>query len=426
MSNSIPSLTMAALNSARADLNMSFQPSAWRVDWDTNYALSPSILREGITLMPTTKTPQFKAGDVVEILDSYNSPAKVGQLGIIRDGLDTFQRYTVDFSQNNTVLMANKQADNLHCCDDRLPADTGWYFPASMLQLALMPKMGKPKEVKKPLFDTVIISDDKRKQIVEALEQLHQGDLIFNKWGFADTIEKGKGVSMLFYGPPGTGKTLMGSAIAEMLGYDMKIIGVADLESSQPGQTERNMRDLFETYSNGKSVLLFDECDSLIFDRTVVGAILGAQVNQLLSSLETFDGVTIFTTNRLETLDEAVNRRLALKLEFGMPSPEERAKIWARMFPKAAPLATDVDFTKLSQVEIAGGHIKNAVLRAARIAASDKSKRKKQIRMEHLVRALSEEGKSMVEFQAAKAKWHAPARPAGYMLSQTMERTSNV
>lgn len=263
-------------------------------------------------------------------------------------------------------------------------------------------------------FDSVILAEDKRQQILEALEQISQHDLIFNKWGFSETIEKGRGVSLLFYGPPGTGKTLMAQAIADRLEMELVIISTAEVESSEPGQAERNIRAQFEGAKDGKKILLFDECDSLIYERSSVGSILAAQVNELLSSLEKFDGISIFTTNRLGTLDEAFNRRLALKLEFDLPDRDQRVEIWKRMFPKKAPVDKDVDWYRLAVVEISGGYIKNAVLRAVRIAAIEKvPKSKKKIRMEHLVKALRLETESMIDFQ--KARNAAPMRrgPAG-------------
>ena len=264
-------------------------------------------------------------------------------------------------------------------------------------------KSDYPKPKPKIDFNSVVIADHKRQQIIEALEQIHQHDLIFDQWGFDQTIEKGKGVSMLFYGPPGTGKTLMGQAIANKLDRKLLIIGTADIESSAPGESERNIRKYFEDAKKEGNILLFDECDSLIYTRQNVGPILGAQINELLSQIERFDGITLFTTNRLGTLDEAVNRRLALKLEFNMPTVEERVKIWQRMIPKAAPIDKDIDWERLAGLEITGGYIKNAVLRAARMAAiEDLEDKHKKIRMEHLVRALSQEAESMIEFEDAK------------------------
>lgn len=254
-------------------------------------------------------------------------------------------------------------------------------------------------------FDTVVIAPEKREQILQALEQINQADLIFEKWGFSETIEKGRGVSMLFYGPPGTGKTLMAQAIANKLGYVLKVISTADIESSAPGEAERNIRKHFKEAKDGKTMLLFDECDSLIYTRANVGPILSAQINELLSQIERFDGITLFTTNRLGTLDEAVNRRLALKLEFAMPTVEERIEIWKRMFPSKAPVSSDVDWKKLATIEMSGGYIKNAVLRAARMAAIQAiPDDEKEIKMEHLRKALKLEAQSMLEFQQATAE----------------------
>ena len=282
----------------------------------------------------------------------------------------------------------------------RLVNDNGTINQEAEDQLRLVENVPieKPKIVVD--FDTVVIADEKRQQILEALEQINQADLIFDKWGFGETIEKGKGVSMLFYGPPGTGKTLMAQAIANKLGKKLKVLAVADIESNMPGEAERNIREAFKTGKN--DVLLFDECDSLVYSRQNVGPIMAAQVNELLSQLERFDGVTIFTTNRLGNLDEAVNRRLALKLEFDMPTHAERMEIWKRMFPKQAPLGDDIDWELLAIVEMTGGYIKNAVLRAARMAAAEKIQdEEKKIHMKHLRKAVRLEAEAMVSFTDA-------------------------
>lgn len=283
---------------------------------------------------------------------------------------------------------------SLHDCNGFVPNEDGYWFTVNNLELYVKPKVD---------FDSVVIEDEKRAQILEALEQINQQDLIFKTWGFAGTIEKGRGVSLLFHGPPGTGKTLMAQAIADKLDYKLKVISTADIQSGSPGESERNIRKHFKEAKNGKTILLFDECDSLIYTRTGVGPILGAQINELLSQIERYRGITVFTTNRLGTLDEAMNRRLALKLEFAMPSPEQREKIWKRMFPENAPLAKDVNWTRLAGVELTGGYIKNAVLRAARKAAvQDLPDADKTITQDHLVTALAEEARSMMEFDKAR------------------------
>lgn len=332
---------------------------------------------------PKPMKPEYKVGDIIQ---HKNSPH---HWEVLRVNAGSYRVERVDNNDHSRKSGMQQSWDFVHV-----------HGMAVLLESAKPPKPPRAKID----FNTVIIADEKRQQINEALEQIHQADLIFTKWGFGDVMEKGKGVSILFYGMPGTGKTLMAQAIADKLDYELKVIGTADVESSAPGEAERNIRKHFkEAAEHGKTLLLFDECDSLLYNRANLGAIMSAQINELLSQIERYDGLTIFTTNRLGTLDEALNRRLALKLEFEMPTPSERAEIWRRMFPKKAPLSDDIDWLALAGVEITGGYIKNCVLRAARMAAAEKcANSKKQITMKHLVRALQLEAGSMADFEAAR------------------------
>jgi hypothetical protein len=228
----------------------------------------------------------------------------------------------------------------------------------------------KEKPKKSSMWDSVILPDDHKKQIEDAISQVNNHAKIFDEWGFGEVFEKGTAISLLFYGPPGTGKTLAGQAIADELDYKLQVIGTADIETPEPGGAERNINQFFAKAMSSKTILLFDECDSLITDRTNVGMIVAAQINNLLSQLEKFTGIAIFTTNRLASLDPAFERRLSLKLEFTMPDHDARVKIWRRMFPSKAPLSKDIRWNDLASVPIAGGHIKNTVLKAARTAAN--------------------------------------------------------
>jgi ATP-dependent 26S proteasome regulatory subunit len=146
-----------------------------------------------------------------------------------------------------------------------------------------------------------------------------------------------------------------------------------------------------------KQVILFDECDSLLMDRNEVGAILGAQVNALLSEIEHYDGIIIFTTNRLGKLDPALERRITAKIEFPFPDRDQREKIWRRMIPKQAPIDKSVDFEKLAEYPIPGGNIKNSVLNAARFAAYSESP---TIKMKHFTDAIEREAQSIQAFVA--------------------------
>lgn len=249
------------------------------------------------------------------------------------------------------------------------------------------------------LFNKVKLPDAARAAVLEAIHQTNSEafDRIFKTWGFDEMLEKGKGVAMLFFGPPGTGKTMMGEAIAQKLGRALRIIGSAEIFSSEPGGAERAIKAFFSEAKKKNMVLLFDECDSLIYNRQHVGMILAAQINCILSEIERFDGVCIFTTNNVPVLDAAFERRLSLKLEFPKPDKETRLAIWQAFFKKKTVLAKDVDLKEFARYKISGGQIKNIVLNAARRAAYLKHKR---ITAEDIQVALEREQAGSVAFSA--------------------------
>lgn len=247
----------------------------------------------------------------------------------------------------------------------------------------------------KALFESVIIEPYKKQMIVEALSLVENNDLIFNKWGFSETIEKGTGVSMLFHGLPGTGKTLMAQAIADYLGKELLVITAAEVMDKYVGESEKRIAKIFDT--NADAVILFDECDSLLGSRENARASWEvSQVNVLLNKLEGHKGVTVFTTNHSTNLDKALDRRIAVKVRFDMPSQDLRSDIWKRMFPAKAPLAADIDWSLLASYEITGGYVKNTVLRAARIAAFRKDK---EITFSVLKEALKQELTALMEYE---------------------------
>lgn len=263
----------------------------------------------------------------------------------------------------------------------------------------------------KVTIDSVVMPKHKVEQIRSAISQKENHDLIFNQWGFGSVFEKGTAISLLFFGVPGTGKTLMAQAIANELGLKLKIVQTAEIESSEPGQAERNIKAFFQEAEKKKMLLLFDECDSLICDRNEVGMILGAQINALLSGLELFNGVCIFTTNRLGKMDPAFERRVSAKIEFEFPDEKAREMIWKRLIPQKAPINKDVNIKKLAQFPIAGGNIKNVVLNSARHAAYQKMK---DINMKCFQTSIEKEIVSLKDFESAfESQPHLPRQVGG-------------
>lgn len=259
-------------------------------------------------------------------------------------------------------------------------------------------KFFKAQPFKGVSMDSVILSQDKKDLVMKAISQQENNAQIFDEWGFGQVFEKGTAISLLFYGVPGTGKTLMAQAVADKLGLKLKVLQAGEIQSSEPGQAERNIQAFFKEAEKKNMLLLFDECDSLICDRNDVGMIMAATINTLLSSLEKFTGVAIFTTNRLGKMDAAFERRLSAKVEFSFPTATERVQIWKRLIPEKAPIAKDVDFAKLAEFPIAGGNIKNAVLNAARSAAYEK---RTEITEKDFEDATKHEIESMNAFAAA-------------------------
>ena len=236
-------------------------------------------------------------------------------------------------------------------------------------------KIEKDKERIKWLrtFDNCVLPDKVREIIEEALTVVLRAD-VFDEWGINDHFEKGLTNSILIYGPPGTGKTMVSESIASILGLNLMKLTNADIQSNIPGQTEKNISASFKKAKDEKAVVMFDECDSVLYNRNAVGAILAAEINHLLMEIERFDGVVLLTTNRLHKLDEALQRRIIAKVELPFPNKDIRKKIWEKLIPDKMPI-DDVDFTILALAKLSGGEIKNAILLSARKAIAQNRKK---------------------------------------------------
>ncbi|MCE9575151.1 MAG: AAA family ATPase [Deltaproteobacteria bacterium] len=213
---------------------------------------------------------------------------------------------------------------------------------------------------------------DAAREMVARVRGRHQ---VLATWGFADKLQKGLGVSALFAGAPGTGKTMVAGIIARELGLELYQIDLARVVSKYVGETERNLGAVFDAAEAGNVMLLFDEADALFGKRTEAKSsndrYANLEINYLLQRLERFEGVCVLTTNLAGSIDPAFRRRLSFRIDFPVPDVEERAELWCRAFPDAAPVAHDLDVDALAaRYELAGGYIRNAALRAAYLAAA--------------------------------------------------------
>lgn len=226
-------------------------------------------------------------------------------------------------------------------------------------------------------FDDVILPDSTRRALEQALAQVRQHDLIFRQWGLGERYATGQGLAFNFAGPPGTGKSICAEAVAHALGRRLLVVRYAEVESMWVGETPKNVSELFRSATEENAVLLFDEADSIAARRSTspdqsFTREANAVVNVLLKELEAFRGVVIFATNLAANFDPAFERRIRQQVLFEVPDAKARERIWrAQMHPRT-PLARDVDFRQLGeQFEVAGGDIRNAVLKAAAAAAME-------------------------------------------------------
>lgn len=225
-------------------------------------------------------------------------------------------------------------------------------------------------------WNDLILTPDQLEVVVELMARVREKRRVYEDWGFADKVGKGLGVAALFSGPPGTGKTMVASLIAKELGLELYQVDLSRIMSKWIGETEKNLAGLFDAAEAGCAVLLFDEADALFGKRTDVKTSndrhANLETNYLLQRLESFTGTCLLTTNHESNMDPAFQRRLSLHLRFSMPDAAERRKLWQSMLPTSAPRASDIDFDSLAaRYVMSGGYIKNAVLRAAFLAANE-------------------------------------------------------
>ena len=223
-------------------------------------------------------------------------------------------------------------------------------------------------------WEDLVLPEDQSIALAELIARIRQRATVYEHWGFANKLGRGLGVAALFSGPPGTGKTMAAALIAKELGLDLFQIDISKISSKWIGETEKNLAALFDAAEAAHAMLLFDEADSLFGKRTEVKGSndrhANQEVNFLLQRLETFTGVCVLTSNHENSIDEAFRRRLAVHIHLPIPEAAERQRIWKAMIPKSAPVAASLNIEPLAKhYAMSGGYIRNAILRAAFLAA---------------------------------------------------------
>jgi ATPase family associated with various cellular activities (AAA)/Winged helix domain, variant len=221
-------------------------------------------------------------------------------------------------------------------------------------------------------WDDLVLPDAELTLLRHIVDQVRGRGTVMRSWGLAERVTRGSAVTALFAGGSGTGKTLAAEVIAHELDLDMYRIDLAGVVSKYIGETERNLRRVFDAAEEGGALLVFDEADALFGKRSEVrdshDRYANIEVSYLLARMEDYRGVAILATNLRHALDDAFLRRLRFIVTFPFPGPAERARLWARAFPAQAPVA-ELDTERLARLATSGGMIRNIALNAAFCAA---------------------------------------------------------
>jgi len=228
-------------------------------------------------------------------------------------------------------------------------------------------------------LDEVVLPKNTMEMVKRVIKQIDKRVMsLLKKWGVKQSVDLE--AKIIFYGHPGTGKTLTAYAIAKELKKPVLSLDSSKILSMYVGESEKNVRRLFEEYYEiseklkSKPVLLLNEADQFLSTRTTASYSSADKMhnqmqNIFLEQIEKFDGVLIATTNLLETIDNAFSRRFDYKIKFQKPNFKERIKLWELKLPKNAKYEENFDISALAKFELTGAQIelvvKNTALKVA-------------------------------------------------------------
>lgn len=244
----------------------------------------------------------------------------------------------------------------------------------------------------KATWDDLVLPEAETNLLRQIVAQVRHRSTVYDEWGFRDRMNRGLGVNALFAGESGTGKTMAAEVIANELRLNLYRIDLSAVVSKYIGETEKNLRKLFDAAEDGGAILFFDEADALFGKRSEVkdshDRYANIEINYLLQRIEAYSGLAILATNLKASMDSAFLRRLRFMINFPFPSLGDRQRLWEKVFPPQIPKAADLDYVWLARMPLTGGSIINIALNAAFAAAASEER---QITMPILLAAAKTE-----------------------------------
>ncbi|HTK06004.1 MAG TPA: AAA family ATPase [Ktedonobacteraceae bacterium] len=236
----------------------------------------------------------------------------------------------------------------------------------------------------------LVLPEEQIAVLQDIMLQVRHRTRVYETWGFSSKGTRGLGISALFAGASGVGKTMAAEVLANELHLELYRIDLSAVVSKYIGETEKNLRRIFDAAEGSGVILLFDEADALFGKRSEVkdshDRYANIEVSYLLQRMESYRGLAILTSNLKDALDNAFLRRIRFIVQLPFPDATQRAEIWRRVFPPALP-TRNLDVNKLAQLNVAGGTIRNIAMSAAFIAADSDE----PMSMSHILRAARHE-----------------------------------
>lgn len=223
-------------------------------------------------------------------------------------------------------------------------------------------------------WDDLVLPAHQTDTLRQIAAHVRQRTVVHERWGFAAKYTRGLGLTALFTGSSGVGKTMAAEVLARELDLDLFQIDLAATVSKYIGETEKNLKRIFDAAEDSGAILLFDEADALFGKRSEVkdshDRYANLEISYLLQRMEAYRGLAVLTTNMRHAIDAAFMRRLRFVIEFPFPDIEQRARIWRGVFPPTTPTER-LDQDALARLNVPGGTIRNIALHAAYLAADE-------------------------------------------------------
>lgn len=346
---------------------------------ELSLTLSGFLMREpGLVFVGLRETPVRQGGAAFTVEVPLPLPAEQrqawqqalsGPLGALAE--QTAQRLAGQFQLNfGDIAQATQQAWRREQTPP-LSAESVWDACRS-LSLPRLDALAQ-RLTPKATWEDLVAGDEQLKLLRQITAQVRERHRVYEDWGFGQRMNRGFGISALFAGESGTGKTMAAEVIANELRLHLYRIDLSAVVSKYIGETEKNLRRLFDAAEQGGAILFFDEADALFGKRSEVkdshDRYANIEINYLLQRMEAFSGLAILATNMKSALDTAFMRRLRFIVQFAYPSPAERRRMWEQALPRELP-RDGIDFDRLARFSLSGGNIHSVVLNAAFLAAS--------------------------------------------------------